>query len=36
MKFAFHVSNIAVKDHNALSEVQKTLVKRIMKEQTAK
>lgn len=36
MKFAFHVRNIAVKDHAALTEVQKTLVKRIISQQTAK
>lgn len=36
MKFAFHVRNIAVKDHNALTEVQKALVSRIMAQQTAK
>lgn len=36
MKFAFHVSNIAVKDHDALTDVQKLLVKRIMAQQTAK
>ena len=36
MKFALHVGNVKVKNHDALSEVQKALVKRILAEQTSK